>query len=944
MSNLPPTGPRRFTGPCRFFLESSCNFGENCRFSHDVAAAPANKQQRPPPPPTRGRGSGRRRGRGGRPVPTGNNFPTNMNPTTTGAAQLEMAIKELLVGVKKGKEGEITRRFVEQPPRKEPEESPHQDKLMGGYMAVRFGPGLEILTIQSTDVTSPSAVIEGLPKNTSMQEALTIAREFKPDLPPQAVRTFVRGDKLQAVVNYDDVLVADAAIKALDGRKWKDGTLAARALKPTSASDDVTKIQCSWFQPAKAAYLQFSQQSEVDAAVATAGRIKEIRGQRYKCLPQPPRPGTRSHRVLLVGLDRATTEVDLRGIFTFESLNMKEPKFDVSRDDVVAYVRSLFDGTKITDWKIVSHPADSKQRVLIDVESADHARKFYRENDGKKHGFLGNTTLNINLSYNATFRIPVDIFKAVKEEVVALEVAERTKEREIVRAGKAKEWDAGDDSPARVVIYDRYVPVTVRIFGRGRPAVVRIKTAMQKLLRGEIVCDEDGRAMWNPTLKGIDGHKVMREVKNRTGVHINLDIRSRTMTLYGTQEQRQAARMILAEQYRLLLGQQHDIPLSGQSLWLVHRGGLAGVQKLLGADKVILDLPNRRLTVTCSPAVIEEVKRLLRQPGEIHRYGGVMNGDAATGGGEDDCAACFSPAEQPTKPPCGHVYCKLCASEYINSTIDTSTYPIVCFGNEGNCKTPFPLAFIRSLLTNADMDRHITQSFSSYIQTHPKEYHFCPTPDCGTVYGVTTTGKVFTCSQCFVGICTTCCTETHDNQTCDEFMSATNPEISEQLFQGWRGEHDVKKCPTCKSYVEKNEGCHHMTCKCGQHWCWLCFETFPDGDQTIYAHIESAACVARQRQQTGLPQEPPPPPPPWEYRADFFAELGQEGVARARREDIERIRHIRAAAAEQEDARREMAEQLWARERLRRERIRQADEQAERERRNASGGGFCAIM
>lgn len=41
-------------------------------------------------------------------MPTGNNFPTNMNPTTTGAAQLEMAIKELLVGVKKGKEGEIT--------------------------------------------------------------------------------------------------------------------------------------------------------------------------------------------------------------------------------------------------------------------------------------------------------------------------------------------------------------------------------------------------------------------------------------------------------------------------------------------------------------------------------------------------------------------------------------------------------------------------------------------------------------------------------------------------------------------------------------------------------------------------------------------------------------------------------------------------------------------
>ena len=856
------------------------------------------------------------------------------------------------------------RRPVEQPLQKEPEESPHQDKIMGGYMYVRFGPGLEILTIRSADVTSPSVVIDGLPRVTSLQEAFTIAREFKPDLPPQAVRTFVRGDKLQAVVHYDDVLVADAAIKALDGRVWKDATLVTRALKPTSASDDVTKIECSWFQPAKAAYLQFTYQGAVDVAVAAAARTREIRGQQYRCLSQTPRLGqVRPYSVLLVGLELETTEDDLRRIFTFDMLKMKEPKFDVSREDVVAYVRSLFDGTKIAEWKIMSQPGDGKQKVMINVENADHARKFLRENDGKKHGFLGNTSLEINLSYNATFRIPVDIFKAVKEEVVAMEVAERAKERDLGRAGKPKGRDADENSPARVLINDRYVPVTVRIIGRGRPAVVRIKLAIQKLLRGETVCGEDGRALWDPALRGVDGQRLVREVKNHTGVHVNCDVRSKTMMLYGTQKQRQAARGILVEQHRLLLDRQHEIPLAGPALRLMHRGGLAAVQKHLGADKVIPDIPNKRLIVRCSPAEVETVKRLLRQPGANHLREGTANGAGGGGGGEDDCTSCFSPAEEPTKAPCGHVYCKLCASEYISSTIDAATYPIVCFGNEGTCKAPFSLAFLRGLLSHADMERHFTQSFSSYVQNHSKEYHFCPTPDCGTVYSVTTTGKVFTCSQCFAGICTTCCTESHDNQTCEEYQLATDSELGEKAFQQWRGENNVKPCPTCKGYFDKYDGCHHITCRCGEHWCWLCFETFPDGANP-YTHIEGPECQARQRQQQREKEQPTPPAlgaeELWniagaEFLADNArraaeAEVAEEWARRARVAEYERTRQelVRRLRQEQEqELLLQQQRQVQLQQRQRQLRLQQAEverrRRREEEERNGSGG-FCAIM
>ena len=42
----------------------------------------------------------------------------------------------------------------------------------------------------------------------------------------------------------------------------------------------------------------------------------------------------------------------------------------------------------------------------------------------------------------------------------------------------------------------------------------------------------------------------------------------------------------------------------------------------------------------------------------------------------------------------------------------------------------------------------------------------------------------------------------------------------------WLNRH-TKKCPKCKSPIEKNNGCDHMTCKrqaggCGHEFCWRC--------------------------------------------------------------------------------------------------------------------------
>lgn len=49
---------------------------------------------------------------------------------------------------------------------------------------------------------------------------------------------------------------------------------------------------------------------------------------------------------------------------------------------------------------------------------------------------------------------------------------------------------------------------------------------------------------------------------------------------------------------------------------------------------------------------------------------------------------------------------------------------------------------------------------------------------------------------------------------------------------------NTKHCPMCRSPIEKNQGCNHMTCLrnkggCGHEFCWICLESWAShGEKT----------------------------------------------------------------------------------------------------------------
>jgi hypothetical protein len=74
--------------------------------------------------------------------------------------------------------------------------------------------------------------------------------------------------------------------------------------------------------------------------------------------------------------------------------------------------------------------------------------------------------------------------------------------------------------------------------------------------------------------------------------------------------------------------------------------------------------------------------------------------------------------------------------------------------------------------------------------------------------------------------------------------------VSKTILQFYNSDHELwssiwkemwsRECPKCKSPIEKNGGCPHMTCqKCSNEFCWNCMGSYYNHDSVYCQTMEA---------------------------------------------------------------------------------------------------------
>ena len=202
----------------------------------------------------------------------------------------------------------------------------------------------------------------------------------------------------------------------------------------------------------------------------------------------------------------------------------------------------------------------------------------------------------------------------------------------------------------------------------------------------------------------------------------------------------------------------------------------------------------------------------------------------------NDCCVCFEDVEEKDKKtnvlPCGHLCCTQCWLNYFKTAIsEAKVEQIKCV--DFLCKEVISEEFI---LNHIKDDKTLVDKYNKFklraeiIKDNNKKQ--CPHPDCESYLEKSRNTKYV---KCKLGheYCFDCLKPPHGNTSCEDNV--------DKQFLKWKKHRRIKRCPRCKIFIEKNEGCNHMTCKsCKYEWCWLC-----EGPYS-YEHFSSGKCRGHQ--------------------------------------------------------------------------------------------------
>ncbi|KAJ3704745.1 hypothetical protein LUZ61_008450 [Rhynchospora tenuis] len=171
---------------------------------------------------------------------------------------------------------------------------------------------------------------------------------------------------------------------------------------------------------------------------------------------------------------------------------------------------------------------------------------------------------------------------------------------------------------------------------------------------------------------------------------------------------------------------------------------------------------------------------------------------------------------------CNHLFCISCMVHYITSKLDENIATITC--PDPGCKygSLDPL-ICQHILPVATFDKwgHVLCELSL-----GQKKFYCPFKDCSALLVDEGHEKVTNseCPHCNRMFCAECKVPWHGDISCEEFQGLGKHERAQEDLMLRKLAKDKKwqRCPQCRMYVEKIDGCMFMKCRCGYCFCYVC--------------------------------------------------------------------------------------------------------------------------
>ena len=471
-------------------------------------------------------------------------------------------------------------------------------------------------------------------------------------------------------------------------------------------------------------------------------------------------------------------------------------------------------------------PKDFNGHAYLTFQDAEEADAVVRGLNGERIFGIGIVTVEPMLS--TTLLCSKNIFTIIEDELRAV----------------AMELDMTFDKRLVMKVNDQRKDnrVSIEFQSDCKEHFICATTVFNQILNGDQIDCKSSKTLellMNSQLKD-----VFQAIEKDTGTAINQDWKNRVVRIHGSEASRESAKRAINKFL-------DDSITSNSHLWEINLRGprkprgllkslfkrfgvdLKGLQDIPGVQKIHVEFHNHALKIQSSDEARETINCYVEECSEnLPKESSLLPSEGQT---QVTCGICLCDVDDTTDlyrlACCGHSYDKSCVIQQLKS----AEFPLKCAVED--CEELLVWKDLQNLLSEKERKKLAISALDEYVRKNREIVKYCPTADCGMVYRVSTEGRRFTCCACQAEICTSCQMQWHEGLTCAMFKSGKQVE---GCLEDWmkKDPSNRKNCPKCKTPIEKNEGCNHMTCSgCKSHMCWLCMEVFPTGER-VYAHQE----------------------------------------------------------------------------------------------------------